>query len=299
MIVITAPTSNIGRQVLDSLLAAGEPLRIIARDPARLPDRARDQADIVPGTHGDRAVVDRAFTGADAVFWLAPPAPQAATVEAAYVDFTRPAADAISRTGVRRVVGISALGRGTPAAKNAGLVTASLAMDDLIAATGTGYRALTLPSFMDNWLRQVPSIRDHGTITSLLDPDLAAPTCSTRDIAAVAARLLRTDWTGQQEVPVLGPADLSHNDIARTMSQVLGRPVSYRQLDGAAYVAALTGYGMSAAMARGMLDMMLAKNDGLDNAAPRTPQASTPTTFREWCEDVLAPAVRSQDQLVR
>ena len=32
---------------------------------------------------------------------------------------------------------------------------------------------------------------------------------------------------------------------------------------------------------------------GLDNAEPRTPQSTTPTTFRQWCQDVLKPAVLS------
>jgi hypothetical protein len=33
------------------------------------------------------------------------------------------------------------------------------------------------------------------------------------------------------------------------------------------------------------------KNEGLDNAEPRTPQSTSPTSFRKWCEDVLKPAV--------
>lgn len=44
-------------------------------------------------------------------------------------------------------------------------------------------------------------------------------------------------------------------------------------------------------MAQATLDMALAKNAGLDNAEPRTPEASTPTSFRSWCEVVLKPAV--------
>jgi len=39
-----------------------------------------------------------------------------------------------------------------------------------------------------------------------------------------------------------------------------------------------------------MTDMMQAKNDGLDNAEPRTPASCTPTSFRQWCQDVLAKA---------
>jgi hypothetical protein len=35
-------------------------------------------------------------------------------------------------------------------------------MDDLIAGTGVAYRALTMPSFMDNTLRQVEPIRDQA-----------------------------------------------------------------------------------------------------------------------------------------
>jgi hypothetical protein len=44
-------------------------------------------------------------------------------------------------------------------------------------------------------------------------------------------------------------------------------------------------------MAQGTLDMMVAKNEGLDNAEPRTPQSTTHTSFRQWCEEVLKPAV--------
>jgi uncharacterized protein YbjT (DUF2867 family) len=83
MIVITAPTGLIGHQVLGNVLGSGEPVRVIVRDPARLPVQARERVEVVPGSHGDLAVVDRAFTGADAVFWLVPPDPRAGRVEAA------------------------------------------------------------------------------------------------------------------------------------------------------------------------------------------------------------------------
>ena len=40
-----------------------------------------------------------------------------------------------------------------------------------------------------------------------------------------------------------------------------------------------------------MLDTMTAKNEGLDNAERRTPQSTTPSSFRQWCEEILKPAV--------
>jgi uncharacterized protein YbjT (DUF2867 family) len=159
MIVITAPTSTIGRQVLANVLDKGESIRVIARDPSHLSPQTRQRVEVVQGSHSDLGVVTKAFTGADAVFWLVPPASDAKSVEAAYVDFARPACTAFKSQGVKRVVGVSALGRGTPVAKNAGFVTASLAMDDLIASTGVSYRALTMPSFMDSRALRCPCLR--------------------------------------------------------------------------------------------------------------------------------------------
>jgi uncharacterized protein YbjT (DUF2867 family) len=292
MIVITAPTGLIGAQVLGRILGGGQPVRVIARDPSRLPARARERVEVVPGSHRDIGVVDRAFAGAGAVFWLVPPDPRAGSVEAAYVDFTRPACDAFKRHEVPRVVGISALGRGTAVAGHAGLVTASLAMDDLIASTGVSYRALTMPSFMDNLLRQVPAIRSQGMFFTPISGDRKLPSCATRDIAATAARLLLDDsWSGPGHVAVLGPEDLSYNDMAQIMSEVLGKPVRYQQIPAEALKDRLTGAGMSDAMAQATTDMMVAKDQGLDNAEPRTPESTTPTSFRQWCEEVLKPAV--------
>ena len=294
MIVITAPTSTIGRQVLERVLTSDQPVRVIARDPSRLPPQTRERVEVVPGSHGDADVVEKAFAGADAVFWLVPPDPRAKSVEAAYVDFTRPACDAVGSQGVRRVVGVSALGRGTALAGNAGLVTASLAMDDLIAGTGVGYRALTMPSFMENTLRQIEPIKHQGVFFSPISGDRKAPTCATRDIAAAASRLLLDpSWSGKDYVPVLGPEDLSFHDMAQTMAEVLGKPVRYQQIPFETFKARLLERGMSKALAQGYVAMMMAKNEGLDNAEPRTAESTTPTSFRRWCDEVLKPAVVS------
>jgi hypothetical protein len=44
-------------------------------------------------------------------------------------------------------------------------------------------------------------------------------------------------------------------------------------------------------MAQGMTELARAKSKGLDNAEARTPENTTPTSFRQWCEDELRPAV--------
>ncbi|MFB6768332.1 NAD(P)H-binding protein [Streptomyces sp. NPDC056337] len=297
MIVITAPTGNIGRHLVPLLLesapARGEELRVIVRDPARLPEAVRERVEVVTGSHGDPAVVDRAFAGADAVFWLVPP-DASRTPEDAYRGFTRPAANALAAHGVGHVVGVSALGRGTPVAGRAGLVTASLAMDDLIAGTGVAYRALASPSFFENVLEEADSIREKGVFSDLVDADRRAPMVAVADVAAAAAGLLLDrSWTGTASVPVLGPRDLSPNDLARIMTERLGLPVRYERQAPDEVRTTLVGYGLDPAFVEGIVDMKRAKDDGLDAGVVRTPDTASPTTFEQWCAQTLEPAVRS------
>jgi uncharacterized protein YbjT (DUF2867 family) len=114
MIVITAPTGHIGRQVLEGVLDGGESVRVIVRDPSRLPVTILDRIEVVQGSHGDSDIVNKAFEDADTVFWLVPPDPRARSVNAAYVDFTRPACDAIKKQGVNGSSISRLLGEGRP-----------------------------------------------------------------------------------------------------------------------------------------------------------------------------------------
>ncbi len=90
---------------------------------------------------------------------------------------------------------------------------------------------------------------------------------------------------------MLGPEDLSFNDMAATISDVIGREIRYQQTPFDAFEEQLLDTGMGESFAQGYVDMMRAKNGGMDNVAERTAKSRTPTTFRQWCEDVLKPAV--------
>ncbi|MFD2237202.1 NAD(P)H-binding protein [Aureimonas populi] len=302
-IVVTTPTGKIGHRVVRHLLDSDVNVRIIARSQSslppellvrRLPPYILERVEVVRGSHSEADVVNRAFEGADTVLWICPPEDTAENPMAAYVDFSRPASEAIVSQGVQRVVSVTGLGRGTPMAENAGFVTASLAMDDMIADTGVAFRALAMPAFIDNIAEQAQSIRDDGVFFSAIDGDLRVPACATRDIAVSAIRsLLDTSWTGRDQLAVLGPEDISFNEMAQIMTEVLERPVRFDRITFEEYEARFESFGSSPGMARGQTDLARAKNEGLDNAEPRTPENTTPTSFRLWCEDELLPLIRT------
>lgn len=286
MILLTTPTGDIGRRVLSHLRAADEAVRVIARDASKLP---RDPGlDVIEGSMADAATIARALPGVTRVFWLPPGDPTLPSAEAAYVDVSRAFCAALPGSGVTHVVGVSALGRGW--SKPAGHVTATLAVDDMIAATGVHYRALACASLMDNIARQAEPIRTIGQFFQPTPGDLKLPHVAKADVARLAADLLRDPrWTGVEALPLLGPQDLSFNEMAAIMSEVLGREITAVEMPMAHFRQMMRDFGASEGMAQAYVEMLTAKNEGMDHLVKSAFRNVTPTTFRRWCEDELRP----------
>jgi len=288
MIVITTPTGQIGSQLVARLLAGEDPVRVIVRDASRLDAGVRGRVEIVQGSHDDPTVLDKALPGADALFWLVPPNPQASSAEAHYLAFAQAGSAAIRRHGVGHVVGVSSAGHGW--SKPAGLLSAAFAMDAELERSGAPYRALSMPFYMENLLRQLDAIRDQGVFSLTHAADRPLALIATRDITQTAVALL-TDrsWTGQEHPPVFGPDRLTPAGMGEVMSEVLGRPVVYRQTSLDEFTSRMAARGASEQAIRDMTEMNVAQDDGL-YAADWAAATPTATDFRTWFEEALRSA---------
>jgi uncharacterized protein YbjT (DUF2867 family) len=286
MIVLTTPTGQIGSAVLARLRHERASLRVIARDPSRLPAHVS----AVAGSHRDPAVLDAALAGADALFWLVPPDPAVDSVGDYYREFTAPACEAIVRHQVPRVVVVSTLGDG----RDAGTLTAALEMEQQLRRTGAAVRSLRLPFFMENLLRQRRALATQGSFSLTAPTDRPLPLVSTDDAGAVAAALLLdTTWTGQSGIPVIGSDDLTPIAMANVMTNVLGRPISYVEISLEVYAQQLREHGASPGAARDLVAMAAAIRDGFYDRDPYLSRTRRGESFAVWCERVLAPALAS------
>ncbi|MEU6424775.1 NAD(P)H-binding protein [Microbispora sp. NPDC046973] len=288
MIVVTTPTGQIGSRLVRQLLDQDEEVRVIVRDASRLDDTVRRRVETIDGSHDDPAVLDKALPGADALFWLVPPNPQAPSAEEHYLRFARAGAAAVVRHDVGHVVGVSSAGHGWPTP--AGVLSAAFAMDAELAKSGAAYRALSMPFYMENLLGQLDAIRGHGAFFLTCAGDLPLALIATRDIAGTAADLL-TDlsWTGQENLPVFGPDRLTPDGMAEVISQELGRPVAYRRMSVDDYASLLRSRGAGDQAVKDVTEAFAAQDHGIYDADWATAKP-TSTDFRTWCREVLKPA---------
>ena len=94
-------------------------------------------------------------------------------------------------------------------------------------------------------------------------------------------------------MPLFGPEGITHDEMAATMSDVLGKPITFAAMPMEQFEGMLASMGTSEGMVDDYAAMMRAKNEGMDVVTPPTPtdRARTPTTFKQWCERELKPAV--------
>src|SRR4029453_12925873 len=71
-ILVTTPTGRIGRRIVPELLAPEFSVRVIVRDPTRLPEQIGQRVEVVRGSTDDVATLQQALEGVDALFWCVP-----------------------------------------------------------------------------------------------------------------------------------------------------------------------------------------------------------------------------------
>ncbi len=290
MIVITTPTGHIGSQVLKKLVATDSKVRVIARNPSKIPDVEKEKIEVIQGSLEDIKSVAKAYEGADDLFFVVPPSMQYSDVNEYYLKFGKITCQAVQQQKVKRVVYISGTGLGHE--KKAGPVSASYLVEKMLEDTGAAVRVLHCGTFMENLLHSVPSLRFKSLFSTTVPSDTKCPWVATKDIADAAVRLLiDKTWTGTGAAGVLGPEDLSYGDIAKIMSDVFEKEIVYQQVADETLKATLLQFGATDAAAQGLLDIYSSMKNGVFNKVPRSPQTSSPTSLEQWCREVLKPAL--------
>lgn len=118
----------------------------------------------------------------------------------------------------------------------------------------------------------------------------------TRDIAAVAARLLATDDENNRDFDLTGPEALDHEEVARVLSETTGRRIVYENIAPDAFGQGLLAAGLPADYAEFLVTIMGFLREG--HAARITVEVKRllgrePISFRQYAADYRSAWVRA------
>lgn len=287
--VVMGASGNVGGVVATRLLEAGKKVRVVARNAERLKAFAGRGAEVMTGSLEDAEFVSRALSGATAAYTLIPPNPGAQGFRAYQNRVAAALVKGAQTAQVSHVLTLSSVGAHLPRGNGpvAGLYDMERAFGELHGAHVIHLRPTY---FMENLLGNVGAIKQMGFIGGALLPDLAIPMIATRDIGEVAAQhLLARDWSGHWVRELLGPRDLTMNEVTKVLGAAIDKPdLKYMQFPYEDAEKAMIGMGLPAEMAGLYIEMTRGFNDGLITATqPRSPYTNTPTTIDEFARTVF------------
>lgn len=287
MIAVMGATGHIGSRVARILLDAGEKVRAIGRSKQKLAELEAAGADVASGDAADAAFLASCFRGADGVYALIPPSPQAPDHRAAQHAFGEAIVGALRETPVGHVVFLSSIGGQVP--EGTGPIAGLHAQEHRLGRLrGAGVLILRPAYFFENFYETLGLIKHQGINGGAVAGDLRMPMIATRDIADVTARALRQrNWSGVVVRELLGQRDLTHAEATRILGARIGRPdLAYVQFPYDEYRNTLVQMGLSPSGADDYTQLARALNEGLvTSVEERTADNTTPTSFEEFAEE--------------
>jgi uncharacterized protein YbjT (DUF2867 family) len=206
VILVAGATGNVGRELVEQLVDAGEPVRALTRDPAaRLPRGAT----AVVGDLNDPDSLAASLRDTRAMFLLSGYQNLTALLERAH------------HVGVQHVVLLSGSAAGARDTDNA-LSRYMLASEAAVRGSSLAWTILRPVAFMSNTLQWADQLRAGDEVhvpfgyvrTAVIDP---------YDIAAVASAALRSLHDHNGTYALTGPEALLPADRLRILGDVLGR----------------------------------------------------------------------------
>lgn len=211
---------------MNALLEHGYWPRGLMRNPAKFPGDVPDGAALMAADYKDEASLERAMTGADAVF-LTPPS---------FTEVGQGFANAVRVATIAKAVGVKRLILNTSMyvpdePMGEPIYDSRLALENALEATGIALTVFRPVLFMDNlltdWVR--PKLASEGKFIYPHNPQMQANWICLEDVGQFMTKALDDDSLIGERMVIGGPDTYCPGDVAKILGDVLGKEVAYEQ----------------------------------------------------------------------
>ena len=221
-ILVTGATGNVGRPLIDGLLAEGARVRALTRDPAAagLPP----QVEVSGGDYATPGTFAAAVREADAVFV------NLGAVRGGLVDLLAAARDA----GVSKLVMLSSTTVRDHGEQEYALGAQHKLAEDAVKASGIDWTILRCGGFATNTLAWAATVRADRVVRAPYG-QAAMALIAEQDIAAAAVRTLLDHGHADQTYYLTGPESLTQIQQAAAIAAAIGQQVRFEELSPEAF----------------------------------------------------------------
>lgn len=265
-ITLAGSLGHIGRPLTQELVQKGHSVTVISSNAERQKDIEAMEATAAIGALEDVDFITTAFRGADAVFCMVPPAnyfDHNLDLLAYYKNLGNNYAQAITQSGVKKVVNLSSIGAHMK--EGNGILQGTFYVESILNAlpSDVAITHIRPTEFYYNLLPQVHSAKENGFIASNIGGEVVNAWVSPVDIASVIAEEITSPLAGHKVRYVVSD-ELTYNALAKILGEAIGNSdLKWVTLADEQLTEDLKAAGMQPAIAEDMTAMYAAINSGL------------------------------------
>ncbi|KAA2243819.1 NAD(P)H-binding protein [Chitinophaga agrisoli] len=262
-IILTGSLGNISRPLTKELVQKGHAVTVISSKPERQQDIEALGAIAAIGVLQDTVFLTSAFSGADVVYCMIPPANATEPDRIAYYrEIATNYAQAIQQAGVKRAIYLSSFGADLD--KGTGIILgahhAEMILNQLQDTVITHIRPTY---FYNNLFMYVGMIKRLGRIAVNYGGDDKIPMVSPIDIAAAIAGEIEKPAAANQ-VRYVSSGEYTGNEIAGMLGAAIGKPdLKWQVITDQEMQQGLEANGLPAKLAAGYTEMFASLRNGL------------------------------------
>lgn len=263
-ITITGSLGNIAKPLTKELAQKEHDVIVISSKPEKQKDIEALGAMAAIGSMEDVNFLTTVFTGADVVYTMIPPPnfldPHFEVKKHVQL-IVNNYAEAIQKSGVKRVVHLSSIG--AHMTENSGLILLHHMAEDILNKLSAIDITFMRPvGFYYNLLSFIPAIKNTGVMASNYGADDNIPWVSPIDIAAAISEEIVTPLT-RHKVRYVASEELTCNEVASILGAAIGKPdLKWNLITDEQLLTAYEGFGMSKALATGLVEMQASMHEG-------------------------------------
>ena len=291
-IIITGSLGNISKPLAKALLKERHQITIIASSSERKSEIENLGAQAAIGSVNDVHFLTQTFTGANAVYCMIP--------RANYFDpnldldaFTRTIgnsyAEAIAKSGVKRVVFLSSIGAHLE--QGSGIIQRYNEIEAVLNKLSEVSITFMRPtSFYYNLLAYIPMIKNQSIIAANYGADQLIPWVSPNDIAEAIAEELTTPLDGKK-IRYVASEEVSGDQTAKILGEAIGNPdLKWKLISDEETLNGLIAVGMQPKIAQGLVEMYAALYSGLlsEDYYQHRPAVSGKTKLEDYAKEFAA-----------
>jgi uncharacterized protein YbjT (DUF2867 family) len=218
MILLTGATGTAGSFIANEFVRGRVPVRILLRNRAKAAGLEKvPTVEIVEGDMSKRNTLGPALDGVDRVLMISAPLMDMVETQSAFIDASKAA-------GVRHVIKFSGLDARPDTTFPFGIMHKEI--EEYLEKSGLAWTQLRPTGFMQEYLREIPSIIQDGAFYLALG-DVKLSPIDLVDVAKVGFLLLRDGGHEGARLHMTGPEALTMTEMADRISRAVGKTVRY------------------------------------------------------------------------